>query len=114
MTSTPLRPIAIDIPQAKLDRIRAKLADMQWPEAPADDGNRRYGVDVKYLRTLVDYWIASYDWRKAESELNHYPHFKAAVNDTEIHFVHVRGSGDRPFPLILTHGWPGSFMSTTR
>jgi hypothetical protein len=80
-------PDDIDIPQAKLNRIRAKLADMQWPEAPADDGDWRYGVDLKSLRELVEYWVTGYEWHTAESELNRYPHFKTMVDDTDIHFV---------------------------
>src|SRR5215471_1540198 len=60
------------------------------------------------MKELADYWISRFEWRKAEARLNGFPQFRARVDDFDIHFYHVRGSGPRPFPLILTHGWPGS------
>jgi hypothetical protein len=66
-------------------------------------------IGSRYLRELVDYWLKRYDWRVAEVQLHRYAQFKVQVEDADIRFVHVRGSGQKPFPLILTHGWPGSF-----
>jgi microsomal epoxide hydrolase len=60
------------------------------------------------MREIVHYWTVSYDWRKSETELNRYPQFMADIEDFQIHFYHVRGSGPNPVPLVLTHGWPGS------
>lgn len=60
------------------------------------------------MKGLAQYWSTSFDWRKAEANLNRFPQFVARVGDFDIHFYHVRGRGPRPLPLILTHGWPGS------
>ncbi len=71
------------------------------------------GVDPKYLRDLVRYWRNGFDWRAREEELNAFPHFKTEIGDTTIHFIHVRGSGSsntNSLPLLLTHGWPSSFV----
>jgi pimeloyl-ACP methyl ester carboxylesterase len=38
----------------------------------------------------------------------------ATIDNQEIHFVHVQGNGPDPLPLILTHGWPGSFAEMER
>ena len=104
-----MKPFRIDIPAARLERIHSQLAGMRWPVALADDGDGRYGTELATLRALVEHWLASYDWRAAESALNRLPQYTACIDGQEIHFVHLRGSGRRPLPLLLTHGWPGSF-----
>lgn len=104
-------PFKIDIPQATLDAIAAKVRAYQWHEMPeiAEGGDRwAYGTDMLYMRELCDYWVSKYDWRKAEAALNRFPQFKATVDGQEIHFIHVKGSGTAPQTLLLTHGWPGS------
>lgn len=104
-------PFKIDIAQEMLDAIAVKVAGYEWHEMPeiAEGGNRwAYGTDMVYMRELCDYWLKSYDWRKAEAELNRFPQFKASVDGQEIHFIHVKGSGKNPQPLLMTHGWPGS------
>lgn len=104
-------PFKIDIPQQTLDVIASKVAAYEWHEMPeiAEGGNRwAYGTDMVYMRELCDYWLKSYDWRKAEATLNRFPQFKVTVDDQEIHFIHVKGSGSNPEPLLMTHGWPGS------
>jgi pimeloyl-ACP methyl ester carboxylesterase len=102
-------PFRIAIPDARIERIRQQLAGMRWPPAPADDGQWRYGTDVSFLRELVEHWLMRYDWRAAEHELNRHPQFIARIDGQDIHFLHVRGRGERALPLLLTHGWPGSF-----
>jgi epoxide hydrolase len=105
-SSTP-RPFRIDIPQAKIDRILARVRDAEWPDR-LDAPDLRYGVSWDYMKALAKYWIEQYDWRKAEASLNRYPQFLARIGDYDIHFYHVKGRGPKPMPLILTHGWPGS------
>ncbi|WP_375397479.1 epoxide hydrolase family protein [uncultured Sphingomonas sp.] len=100
----------IAVPDEKLAKIRARLELAEIGPAPADDADWRYGTDARYLAEFRDYWLSSYDWRRAEAELNALPQFKAAVDGIEIHFYHVTGDGSDPFPLILTHGWPGSVV----
>src|SRR5215472_10771708 len=60
------------------------------------------------MTALVQYWLATYDWRTAQRGFNRHPQFLARVDQYDIHFYHVRGKGPNPLPLILTHGWPGS------
>ncbi len=103
-----VRPYRLETPQARIDHIRAKLAAADFTYAPEDDAGWRYGADVKYLREFADYWLARYDWRAAEAELNRFPQFMAQIDGLDLHFHHVRGKGPSPLPLVLTHGWPGS------
>jgi pimeloyl-ACP methyl ester carboxylesterase len=108
-TEPAVRPFRVEIDDATIARIRARLLEMRWPPAPSDDGDWRYGTDLATLKALVAHWTSRYDWRAAERELNRHPQFSARVDGLDIHFVHVRGSGTNPMPLVLTHGWPGSF-----
>src|ERR1700727_1840686 len=72
------------------------------------------GTDPGYLRELVTYWADGFDWRAAERALNAYPHYLAEVGGRWVHFVHLRGQvaagAPAPLPLIMTHGWPSSFV----
>jgi epoxide hydrolase len=101
------RPFTVDIPQATIDRIIARVRDARWP-ARLDAADWRYGANWDYMKALAAYWTERFDWRKAEANLNRYPQFVARLGDYDIHFYHVKGRGPKPMPLILTHGWPGS------
>lgn len=105
-----MKPFRIDVPQTVLDRIQARLADSRIGYMPDDVDQWKYGMDARYLAELVDYWRTGYDWRAEEKKLNRWPQFMAEVEGIPIHFHHIRGSGDRPLPILLTHGWPGSVV----
>src|SRR6266568_4463214 len=100
---------SVRVPDEVLDDLRTRLARTRYPEALPYAGWSS-GVDLIYLRELVDYWATSFDWRAQERRLNAYSQFTADVDGQLIHFVHERGRGPRPFPLVLTHGWPSSYV----
>ncbi|HET6289031.1 MAG TPA: epoxide hydrolase, partial [Amycolatopsis sp.] len=120
--NTEIKPFRIDVPQADLDDLADRLGRVRWAnELPADqvtDGVRRgpvtpgweYGVPLEYVQRLVAYWREGYDWRKWEAKLNEYPQFTTEIDGQNIHFLHVRSAEPGAFPLILTHGWPGSVV----
>jgi pimeloyl-ACP methyl ester carboxylesterase len=62
------------------------------------------------MKDLISYWQNTFDWRSQEQQLNTFDHFRTMMNGMQIHFVHARGKGPQPFPLILSHGWPSSFV----
>lgn len=88
--------------------LRERLAATRWP---ADFGNAAwsYGVSLDYLKELVGYWIAHYDWRAHERAMNTQRHFRTTLDGIPIHFIHERAKTPRAMPLILTHGWPWTF-----
>ena len=86
---------------------RLKSAD--WPDVPQGEP-WQYGASAAALQDLVQYATTHYDWRARETAMNSFPNFKARVEDYDIHFIHVKGSGSNPQPIIITHGWPGSFV----
>ncbi len=108
--STPT-PFKVAIEQSTIDAIRSKVKAYEWHEMPEiDPGADRwaYGADMDYMKELCAYWVDEFDWRTAEAKLNAFPQFKTTIEAQEIHFYHVKGSGNAPQPMILTHGWPGS------
>ncbi|MBB5085260.1 epoxide hydrolase family protein [Nonomuraea endophytica] len=94
--------------------LRERLSRTLYTQ-PSDSAYWAAGVDPGYLRELVAYWAGEFDWRAAEARLNAFPQFLAEVNGRKVHFVHLRA--ERPegaLPLVLTHGWPSSFVEMLR
>jgi epoxide hydrolase len=108
-SDTAIRPFRIDIPQADLDDLRARLHRTRWPDELPDAGWNR-GVPLGYLKQLAAYWADGYDWREQEARLNELPQFTTTIDGTGVHFLHVRSQQPDALPLILTHGWPGSIV----
>lgn len=104
-----IQPFTINIPQSALDDLQERLARTRWPNQLPDVGWER-GVPLGYLQELVDYWHTSYDWRKHEARLNHFPQFTTEIDGQTIHFLHIRSPEPAALPLVLTHGWPGSMV----
>ncbi len=101
----------IKIQQEVLDDLQARLKATRWPDQ-VEHADWDYGVELSYLKELVAYWLNGFSWTKQEELLNKYPQFKAEVDGYAIHFVHIRGKGPNPLPLLITHGWPSSFFET--
>jgi hypothetical protein len=104
-----IRACRIDVPQADLDDLRDRLLSARWPGELPDVGWSR-GVPTGYLKELAEYWGADYDWRKHEARLNEYPQFVTEIDGQTIHFLHARSPEPDATPLLLIHGWPGSFV----
>jgi epoxide hydrolase len=112
-TAEQVRPFRIDVPQAELDELQARLAATRFTdEIPGSAAD--YGVGVERLRRLVGYWRDGYDWRAWEAKPNAHPQFLTEIDGQRIHFLHVRSANDDALPLVLTHGWPGSVAEYLR
>lgn len=92
-----------------LDDLKYRLDHIRWPEQVDNDGWER-GTELSYLKSLVSYWKDHYDWRAKESELNRLSQYCCHIDGIDVHFVHERGKGPNPLPIILTHGWPDSYL----
>jgi pimeloyl-ACP methyl ester carboxylesterase len=101
-------PFEITVDQRDLDDLAERLRRVRWADDFANE-DWTYGVPGAYLRDLVDHWLHRFDWRAQEAAMNRWPHFRVVLDDVPIHFVHVRGRGPSPVPLVLTHGWPWTF-----
>ena len=102
-------PFHIDIPQTAIDDLNDRLARTRWPSELPDIGWSR-GVPVDYLKGLAEYWGAGYDWRAHETRLNAFPQFTTEIDGQTLHFLHVESPEPNATPLMLIHGWPGSFV----
>src|SRR4051812_42183051 len=106
---TVLRPFTIKTPEADLEDLRARIAATRWPDKePVEDASQ--GVQLATMQALAGYWADEYDWRKCEARLNAYPQFITEIDGLDIHFVHVRSKHEDALPLVICHGWPGSFI----
>jgi pimeloyl-ACP methyl ester carboxylesterase len=106
---TEIRPFRIAVPDGDLDDLHGRLANTRWPEAECvDDWSQ--GIPLAYTRDLADYWRERYDWRAREAALNRFDQSVTEFDGLDVHFVHQRSPHDDAFPLVLTHGWPGSIV----
>lgn len=103
-----IQPFTITIPQERLDDLRERLSRTRWTDE-REGANWDDGTDLHYLKSLVEYWQHSFDWRAQEAKLNQFAQFRATIDGLGIHFIHERGKGPNPLPILLTHGWPDSF-----
>jgi epoxide hydrolase len=108
-TDTEIHPFRIEVPQADLDDLRARLERTRWPDELPGVG-WDYGVPLGYVKGLAEHWRTGYDWRAWEAKLNAYPQFTTTIDGQNIHFLHVRSPEPDALPVILTHGWPGSIV----
>ncbi len=104
-----IRPFRIDISDAALADLRARLTQTRWPSALPGDGWDR-GAPVDWLREVASYWATGYDWRAHEARLNEFPQFHTEIDGVDLHFLHVSSAAPSATPLLLTHGWPNSFV----
>ena len=107
-----ISPFKIHISDERLAAIRDKVEAYDWSQL-ADVGGWSAGVGVRDLKRLVAYWLDSYDWREVEQRLNRLPNFKTDVEGEGIHFLHAKGDGAKS-PVLLLHGWPGSYLEFER
>ena len=106
-------PFRIAVPEIDLADLRARLAATRWPDEVNDDA-WSYGTSLAFLKHLTAYWRDGFDWRAVEARLNALPQFTLDIDGVPIHFIHAKGRGPAPLPLVITHGWPGSFVEMER
>jgi microsomal epoxide hydrolase len=108
MRADAIRPFRIDVAPEVLRDLGQRLQNTRWTYQ-LEGAHWDAGTDQVYLKELVTYWRDTYDWREHEATLNQFAHFSTRVDEIGLHFVHERGKGPNPYPLLLTHGYPDSF-----
>ena len=104
-----VQPYKISIPDSVLDALKSRLERTRWPDELPGTG-WDYGSNLDYVKELVEYWRTKFDWHAQEKLINSFSHFKSKVDGLNIHFIHEKGKGPNPMPLVITHGWPGTFF----
>ncbi|MEC9347693.1 MAG: epoxide hydrolase [Pseudomonadota bacterium] len=105
-----IRAFRVDVPQAEIDDLRLRLAETRWPREEPVDAGWTYGANMAYVRELCTYWADGFDWRALETRINARENLIVTVEGQDIHVMRVKAKGGKGTPLLLTHGWPGSFL----
>ena len=108
-TSAAITPFSIHVPDQDIADLKQRLAMTRLPDQIPGVG-WDYGTDTEYLRELLDYWATDFDWRAQEQALNEFDQFVTEVDGVQLHFIHQRSPHPNATPLLITHGWPGSFV----
>src|SRR6476660_7522938 len=104
-----IRPFTVEIPEAEIEALRARVAATRWPHKELVD-DWAQGVQLAMFQEVARYWAADYDWRRCEAALSELPQFTTEIDGLGVHFIHVRSRHENALPLIVTHGWPGSVI----
>jgi pimeloyl-ACP methyl ester carboxylesterase len=103
-----LQPFTVQIADQVLEDLRARLKATRWA-TDLNNEDEFYGLSTRYMKEMVGYWLDEFDWRRVEQRLNTYKQFRVDINGDPVHFIHERGKGPKPIPLLLSHGWPWTY-----
>lgn len=104
-----VEPFKIHITESEITDLKDSISKIRWSDE-IQDSNWKLGTSLSFMRELADHWLKEFDWRKVENEINAYPNFIADIDGNRIHFMHIKEKGKKSIPLMITHGWPGSFL----
>jgi len=99
----------ISVPDEALEDLHRRLRQTRWPDTVSNSG-WTYGLDVEWMESIADYWLNQYNWSAQQRALNEYPHYLAVIDGFRIHYLHFRSKDPNAVAVVLTHGWPGSFL----
>lgn len=99
----------IDIAPQVLDDLKKRLGDTRWPDE-IKNNDWSYGTDLSYMKEFCHYWQNSFDWYKQQDYLNSFAHYQSEIDNFRLHYIYEKGKGSRNTPLLLTHGYPDSFI----
>jgi pimeloyl-ACP methyl ester carboxylesterase len=103
-----MKQFKIQISDHEINDLNQRLSNTRWPGEMINEGWKK-GAPADYLKKLVGYWLHKFDWKKQEALLNQYPQFTTEIDGQNIHFLHIKSGNANATPLMLIHGWPGSF-----
>ncbi|MGO9934463.1 MAG: epoxide hydrolase family protein [Steroidobacteraceae bacterium] len=108
----PGKAFEIHFDSALTEDLRRRLAETRWSDSVTTDW--QYGMNESFLKALVQHWRTEYKFDAAEERLNALPQFRTSIGGFGVHYIHLKGRGPRPKPLLLMNGWPSSFVEYTK
>jgi len=99
--------------EAAVQDLRERLTRTRWPDTIPGSG-WEYGFDLESLQSICRYWRDEFDWKAELDRMGRLRHLEFTTGSQSIHFVHERGRGPTPIPILLLHGWPGSFLDMSK
>jgi pimeloyl-ACP methyl ester carboxylesterase len=103
-----IKPYRVQVAEETLQDLRERLDHTRWPDE-VENAGWDYGIPLGYMREIVEYWRTQFDWRAQERSINSFANYRVDLDGIGVHFIHERGHGPKPLPLLITHGWPSSF-----
>ena len=104
-----IKPFTVKVEDSVITDLKERLKKTRLQDS-FPDSNFSYGMRSDVLKQFIDYWLNSYDWKKQEKYINSFPHFKTQIEGLNVHFIHVKSKRADGIPILLVHGWPGSFV----
>ncbi|CAN7996640.1 unnamed protein product [Ixodes hexagonus] len=108
-----IRKFSVHVPDEALVDLKRRLAATKLAQ-PLEDSRFTYGFNALALKSVLDYWKDKFDWRTQEKLINQFEHYRTAIEGIQVHFMYARpapaGPQTKVFPLLMTHGWPGSVV----
>ena len=89
--------------------LRERLRSTRWPDRSPGAGWEQ-GTELDYLRALLAYWADGFDWRAQERELNAFAALQRRGRRRADPLRPRARAARHGIPLILTHGWPSTFV----
>jgi len=112
------KPIPLVLPFGKtdVDAIKDLLKLSPLPAKPPIPTSKPWelGIDHEYLVQLSQTLQTTWSWEALESKISVKDNFLVNMRDGEdeltIHFLHRKSPRENAIPLLLLHGWPGTFL----
>jgi pimeloyl-ACP methyl ester carboxylesterase len=109
MSTDTVRPFPQPDDSAAIVELRERLSRIRWPDAqPVTPWVA--GTPAEYVRDLMHEWAAGFDFGAFRRSMLQLPQYLVEIDGVDTHVVHVRSPHDDAVPLVLTHGWPSSFL----
>ena len=113
--SEEIKPFKVAIPKDEIERYYQKIRDTRVPAKDiVPNAGSDYGFTTEWATDLYKFWTESYSWEEEQEHMNQWPHFRTEIEDINIHFIHQRSKAENAVPLLMVHGWPGSFYEFSR
>ncbi len=107
--SSNVTPFRVDVPDSVIDDLHRRLDATIWPPV-VEGADWSDGADRATVEALCAAWRHDFDWRAIEDRINGFNQVLVTDGADTVHCVHEPGKGPNPLPLVITHGWPSSFV----
>src|ERR1044072_8792680 len=102
-------PFKVAIQQSRLDDLKKRIMHTRWPDVH-NNHDWQTGMSLSWIKTIASYWADDFDWRAIEARINTYPNFITVIDGVNIHYLYIKSKAPKAMPLLISHGWPGSFL----
>ncbi|XXG96447.1 hypothetical protein Hte_002730 [Hypoxylon texense] len=108
-------PFIASTPESDLNEFRVllKLSKIGKETYENTQQDRKYGITSDWLAKAKTQW-EKFDWRKVEDDINSFPNYTTKIEESgdtfDIHFVALFSERIDATPILMLHGWPGSFL----